>query len=200
MSIESLVVTDFTHAFPATALLPAVEARSLRVELARSREEIRAAQRLRYTIFAGEMGARLHNRIPDLDHDRFDQYCQHLIVRDALDQVVGCMVIPATDLMTVPENPALDATGASGDHSPVLSAPMTPYRWAALALRSLETTEEEGGALGRLSRWVDAVIPWRPPPISPGTAFPKRVVLPPPPPALAPTREENRRCRPVAPC
>jgi putative hemolysin len=90
LSIESLVVTDFARAFPATALLPAAEARSLRVELARSREEIRAAQRLRYTIFAGEMGARLHNRIPDLDHDRFDQYCQHLIVRDALDQVVGC--------------------------------------------------------------------------------------------------------------
>ncbi|MCK7480148.1 MAG: GNAT family N-acetyltransferase [Candidatus Moduliflexus flocculans] len=36
------------------------------------------------------MGARLHNRLPGLDHDRLDGYCQHLIVRDALGQVVGC--------------------------------------------------------------------------------------------------------------
>lgn len=110
-------------------------------------------------------------------------------------------VIPATDRTTVPENPAPAAAGTSGDHSPALSTPMTPYRWAALALCSLETTEEEGGALGRLSRWIDAVVPWRPPPISPGTEFPKRAVLPPPPPPpLAPTRQENPRCRPVAPC
>jgi hypothetical protein len=39
---------------------------------------------LRYAIFAGEMGAKLHNRIPGLDHDRFDAYCQHLLVRDGL--------------------------------------------------------------------------------------------------------------------
>lgn len=88
MSIESLVVTDFARDFPTTTLLP--DSRSLRVALARSRDDIQAAQRLRYAIFAGEMGARLHNRIPGLDHDRFDQYCQHLIVRDGLDQVVGC--------------------------------------------------------------------------------------------------------------
>ena len=90
MSNELFVMNSAVRAFPATTLLSAAEGRSLRVEWARSREEIQAAQRLRYTIFAGEMGARLHNRIPGLDHDRFDQYCQHLIVRHALDQVVGC--------------------------------------------------------------------------------------------------------------
>ncbi len=56
LSTESLVMTDFARAFPATALLPAVEGRSVRVELARSREEIQAAQRLRYEIFAGGNG------------------------------------------------------------------------------------------------------------------------------------------------
>lgn len=90
LSTESLVVTDLTHTFSATTRFPVAEAGSLRVELVRSREDIHAAQRLRYAVFAGEMGARLHNRIPGLDHDRFDQYCQHLIVRDTLGEVVGC--------------------------------------------------------------------------------------------------------------
>ncbi|MDQ5909738.1 MAG: Hemolysin [Pseudomonadota bacterium] len=98
MSTESLVVTEFARHFPAAALLPAAAGeRSVRVELAESREDLQAAQRLRYTVFAREMGARLHNRIPGLDHDRFDPYCQHLIVRDALDEVVGC-----TRILTAP--------------------------------------------------------------------------------------------------
>ena len=90
MSTESLILTDRPRPFRATPLLPAAAPRTLRVELARSRAEMEAAQRLRYAIFAGEMGATLHNRIPGLDHDRFDAYCQHLLVRDGLGQVIGC--------------------------------------------------------------------------------------------------------------
>jgi putative hemolysin len=90
LSTESLILTDIARPFLATPTLPATAPRALGVALARSREEIQAAQRLRYAIFAGEMGARLHNRLPGLDHDRLDGYCQHLIVRDALGQVVGC--------------------------------------------------------------------------------------------------------------
>ena len=59
-------------------------------------EDIQATQRLRYTIFAEEMGARLHNRIPGLDHDQLDRYCQHLIVRNTLGQVVGYIRILPT--------------------------------------------------------------------------------------------------------
>lgn len=90
MSTESLVVNDLARDFSAASTLPVTGSRALDVRLARSREDIQAAQRLRYTIFAGEMGARLHNRIPGLDHDRLDRYCQHLIVRNPLGQVVGC--------------------------------------------------------------------------------------------------------------
>ncbi|MCP5197130.1 MAG: GNAT family N-acetyltransferase [Gammaproteobacteria bacterium] len=43
------------------------------------------------------MGARLHNRIPGLDHDQLDRYCQHLIVRNALGQVIGCTRILTTE-------------------------------------------------------------------------------------------------------
>ena len=90
MNTESLVITDSARPCRAIPPLPATAPRALGVALARSRAEIRAAQRLRYAIFAGEMGARLHNRLPGLDHDRLDGYCQHLIVRDAVGQVVGC--------------------------------------------------------------------------------------------------------------
>jgi putative hemolysin len=53
-------------------------------------DEMRAAQRLRWRIFAGEMGARLDTRVPGHDVDLFDDYCEHLLVRDAATQeVVG---------------------------------------------------------------------------------------------------------------
>ena len=64
--------------------------RSLVVGFASSFAEIREAQRLRYQVFAGEMGAHLHTPMPGLDYDQFDAYCRHLLVRDsATGQVVG---------------------------------------------------------------------------------------------------------------
>jgi putative hemolysin len=50
---------------------------------ATSDAEVRAAQRLRYAIFANEMGARLTpppGTAPGCDADRFDAYCDHLLV------------------------------------------------------------------------------------------------------------------------
>ncbi|NJS36774.1 MAG: GNAT family N-acetyltransferase [Brachymonas sp.] len=66
----------------------------LEVIWARHLDEVRAAQRLRYSIFADEMGARLETPIAAHDVDRFDDYCEHLLVRDVSDsahfgQVVG---------------------------------------------------------------------------------------------------------------
>jgi len=64
----------------------------LHVGLAREEEDIRAAQRLRYRVFAEEMQARLHSDVPGLDMDPFDTFCRHLIVRDRRnDEVVACM-------------------------------------------------------------------------------------------------------------
>lgn len=62
----------------------------IRVSWARHQDEVRAAQRLRYAVFAGEMGARLNAPIPGHDIDLFDDYCEHLLVRDeATDAVIG---------------------------------------------------------------------------------------------------------------
>ncbi|MFJ4621885.1 GNAT family N-acetyltransferase [Streptomyces sp. NPDC088812] len=60
------------------------------VTLARDEADVRAAQRLRHDVFAGEMGALLTSAQPGLDVDPFDAYCDHLLVRDTgTGQVVG---------------------------------------------------------------------------------------------------------------
>jgi len=58
------------------------------VSWAQHQEEVRQAQRLRHRVFAGEMGARLDTWIPGHDIDLFDDYCEHLLVRDAQTQEV----------------------------------------------------------------------------------------------------------------
>ncbi len=63
---------------------------SLIVEWAKHQDEVREAQRLRYDVFATEMGARLKDSIPGHDIDLFDDFCEHLIIRDDLtEQVIG---------------------------------------------------------------------------------------------------------------
>lgn len=54
----------------------------LQVGLARGRGEVLDAQRLRYRVFAEELGARLDTRVAGVDQDLFDPHCEHLVVRD----------------------------------------------------------------------------------------------------------------------
>jgi putative hemolysin len=64
--------------------------RRLSVSLAESRWEVLEAQRLRFKVFAEEMGARLPNAHLGLDRDMYDRYCEHLVVReDETGEVVG---------------------------------------------------------------------------------------------------------------
>ncbi|MDO8931970.1 MAG: GNAT family N-acyltransferase [Rhodocyclaceae bacterium] len=55
---------------------------SLHVALAENESEILAAQKLRWRVFADEMGARLPSRTAGVDRDLYDPYCDHLVVRD----------------------------------------------------------------------------------------------------------------------
>lgn len=59
--------------------------------LSTDREHREAAQRLRYRVFASESGFEIPSRIDGLDADRFDEFCDHLLVRDnRSDAFVGC--------------------------------------------------------------------------------------------------------------
>lgn len=68
--------------------------RSLTVRLAKSDADIAAAQKLRWDVFYGDMGALADERLdtPGLDRDPYDPVCDHLLVEDhahGIRQVVG---------------------------------------------------------------------------------------------------------------
>jgi putative hemolysin len=130
----------------------------LTVEFAHTTEEILAAQRLRYQVFADEMGASLPTRIPGVDQDVYDPYCQHLVVKnEATDEVVG------TYRILTPENanrigyysenefdltrlqhlrPRLVEIGRSCVHADYRSGATITLLWAGLAKFMLENKYE----------------------------------------------------------
>ena len=70
--------------------LQPAEHRHLVTSIARSETEIIEAQQLRYKVFAEEMGARLPSTAEGIDCDIYDQYCEHLLVRETEEnRVVG---------------------------------------------------------------------------------------------------------------
>lgn len=51
---------------------------------------IREAQQLRWRVFVGELGATIDAAEPGVDADRWDPYCDHLVVREAAsERVIG---------------------------------------------------------------------------------------------------------------
>lgn len=61
------------------------------VGFARSEEEIVETQRLRYRIFAEELGAQIDGGDQSLDRDTYDPWCEHLTVRDTHSgRIVAC--------------------------------------------------------------------------------------------------------------
>lgn len=60
------------------------------IGLATTTDEVREAQRLRYKVFVDEYGADIRSGIPEHDIDYYDEFCEHLIVRDVdTGRVVG---------------------------------------------------------------------------------------------------------------
>ncbi len=55
---------------------------AFQISWASNASEIKEAQRLRYKVFAEEMGANLPPNAENLDIDEFDTYCDHLLIRD----------------------------------------------------------------------------------------------------------------------
>lgn len=116
--------------------------------VAQDGDEVRAAQRLRYQVFAEEMGARLHSPVDGLDVDPFDSYCDHLLVRDeTTGDVVGTyrMLPPSRvvnglysdtefDLSALASlRPALVETGRSCVHPDHRTGAVVGLVWAGIA-------------------------------------------------------------------
>ena len=68
----------------APSISPIVKSKkpAFQIEWAQSLSEVKEAQRLRYKVFAEEMGANLAQNAEGLDVDEFDAYCDHLLIRD----------------------------------------------------------------------------------------------------------------------
>jgi putative hemolysin len=85
---------------PASVLIPANQPTSLThpaaeprysLLLSTDRELIEAAQRLRHDVFSSEPGFVLSTQSTGMDVDRFDEHCDHLLVReDNSGELVGC--------------------------------------------------------------------------------------------------------------
>lgn len=87
-SLHRPVGFDVAQASSGAALTP--ERSALVVAWARHLDEVREAQALRHQVFVEEMGARLPTPVLGHDIDLFDDFCEHLLVRDAgTGQVVG---------------------------------------------------------------------------------------------------------------
>lgn len=74
-------VTTAEHVIPQKPLAKAKKA-AFQITWASNSNEIKEAQRLRYKVFAEEMGAKLSHKSEGLDIDEFDSYCDHLLIRD----------------------------------------------------------------------------------------------------------------------
>ena len=68
----------------APSIYDGIRQNNIEVRIARTSAEIEAAQRLRYQIFYGEMNAKPTAEMAAVgrDFDRFDDYCEHLLVLD----------------------------------------------------------------------------------------------------------------------
>jgi len=69
----------------------------LSIGLARSDEDVAAAQRLRWQIFVEEQGVDLQSAKPGMDVDALDEFCDHLVVRQiSTGRIVGtCRLLTA---------------------------------------------------------------------------------------------------------
>jgi putative hemolysin len=74
-------LTAAPRALPVTQIAKAKKP-TFQIEWASSAGEVKEAQRLRYKVFAEEMGANLPKNPEGLDIDEFDAYCDHLLIRD----------------------------------------------------------------------------------------------------------------------
>ena len=94
---------------------------------------------------------------------------------------------PAAD--AIPRTPRLESADPVQERSGAAeTAPplAPPFRWAAAALRELEQSGADGGALGRLARRIDAALPMRAAPV------PTRPAASAPPGAAAPVSRGRR--------
>ena len=134
---------------PAATAVPAsprAARAGITVAWARHADEVRQAQRLRYEVFAGELGARLGTLLPDHDIDHLDEYCEHLLVRDAATQEV----IGTYRLLTPAQAQRAGGTYSDGEFDLSPLDPLRP-RMVELGRSCVHRNHRHGGVI--LALW-----------------------------------------------
>ncbi len=76
---------ETTKHHPSTARpvpLPSLATGTLELAMVRTAQELEAVQRLRYSVFSGELQATLAGATSGVDADEYDPWCEHLMVRE----------------------------------------------------------------------------------------------------------------------
>ena len=123
------------------------------VSVAKTNFDIEQCLRLRYQVFANELGATIHSPAPGIDTDGFDQYCSHLMVKHN----ESGEVIATTRLLT-----ELDAAKAGMFYSesefymsPILALPGNTMEIGRTCIHKNHRT---GGALNALWQGIAKVM------------------------------------------
>lgn len=134
----------------ATTVPAALATATYATSIAATPERVRAAQRLRHEVFAGELGATVHGET-GLDADEFDDRCDHLIIEHLPTQeIVGTyrLLPPGRgealysesefDLSALtPLRPSLLEAGRSCVHPDHRTGAVITLMWSALARYAL---------------------------------------------------------------
>ncbi len=122
-----------------------MERESLHVEIVSGGESVREAQRLRWGVFAMEMGAALDTPEPGLDADRYDAHATHVLVREGRGgRVVAC-------LRTLSASGALSAGGFYSQSEFAMSALISaPGRILEIGRTCVSADRRDGATLSAL--------------------------------------------------
>lgn len=121
------------------------------VSFAQTAAEVLETQRLRYRIFAGELGA--HLKGDGIDCDQYDRFCRHLMVRDTLSgEVIAC-----TRILTDDQAPHAGGFYSSGEFD-LAMVDSLPGRVMEIGRTCVDAEYRGGAAIATLWQGIAAYI------------------------------------------
>jgi len=125
----------------------------LEVRFATTPEQILATQKLRYRIFAEELGAQIDGGADGIDHDEFDRHCRHLMVVEAgSERIVAC-----TRILTDDRAPSAGGFYSSGEFDLAMLDSL-PGRVMEIGRTCVDAEYRNGAVIATLWQGIAAFI------------------------------------------
>ncbi len=123
------------------------------VSFAQSDAEVLETQRLRYRVFAGELGAAVKGSDQGIDCDEYDPFCRHLMVRDTLTGAV----IACTRILTDDQAPRAGGFYSAGEFDLAMIDSL-PGRLMEIGRTCVDADYRGGAAIATLWQGIAAYI------------------------------------------